>query len=62
MELSAVRERLRTHELLLQEQGVLTPQAVDQFAPDVEETRRRLADDRALIEALARDLGVRGSA
>ncbi len=56
MELSAVRERLRTHELLLQEQGVLSTDAVDQFVPDVEETRRRLADDRALIESLARDL------
>jgi hypothetical protein len=37
MELSAVRERLRTHELLLQKQGVLNAEAVDQFAPDVEE-------------------------
>lgn len=60
MELSALRERLRTHELLLQKQGVLSPDAVDAFAPDAEETRRRLADDRALIETLARDLGVRG--
>ncbi|MFZ9873614.1 MAG: hypothetical protein ACO3FH_11765 [Steroidobacteraceae bacterium] len=59
MELSAVRERLRTHELLLQKQGILSADAVDQYAPDAEETRRRLSDDRALIEALARDLGLR---
>jgi hypothetical protein len=62
MELSAVRERLRTHELLLQKQGVLNAEAVDQFAPDVEETRRRLAEDHALIDALARDLGVQNRA
>ena len=62
MELSAVRERLRTHELLLQKQGILSADAVDQFAPDVEETRRRLSEDRALIEALARDVGVERSA
>ena len=62
MELSTVRERLRTHELLLQKQGILSTDAVDQYVPDAEETRRRLSDDRALIEALARDLGVRGPA
>jgi hypothetical protein len=62
MELSAVRERLRTHELLLQKQGVLSAEAVDQFAPDVEETRRRLSEDRTLIEALARDLGLQNRA
>jgi hypothetical protein len=62
MELSAVRERLRTHELLLQKQGILSADSVDQFVPDVEETRRRLAEDRALIEALARDLGVENRA
>lgn len=58
MELSVVRERLRTHELLLQEQGVLSADTVDQFMPDAEETRRRLSHDRALIESLARDLGL----
>jgi len=62
MELSAVRERLRTHELLLQKQGILSADSVDQFVPDVEETRRRLSEDRALIEALARDLGVENRA
>ncbi len=62
MELSAVRERLRTHELLLQKQGILSADSVDQFVPDVEETRRRLSEDRALIEALARDLGVQNRA
>lgn len=62
MELSAVRERLRTHELLLQKQGILSADSVDQFVPDGEETRRRLSEDRALIEALARDLGVQNRA
>ena len=62
MELSAVRERLRTHELLLQKQGILSADSVDQFVPDVEESRRRLSEDRALIEALARDLGVQNRA
>lgn len=62
MELSVLRERLRTHELLLQKQGILSADAVEQFTPDADETRRRLAEDRALIEALARDLGVQGPA
>jgi hypothetical protein len=48
--------------LLLQKQGVLNAEAVDQFAPDVEETRRRLAEDHALIDALSRDLGVQNRA
>jgi len=56
MEVGALRERLRTHEALLVQQGVLPEAAVESFAPSTGEVQQRLAEHRDLIEALARDL------
>ncbi|MFM8516377.1 MAG: hypothetical protein ACKODA_00610 [Nevskiaceae bacterium] len=56
MEVSALRERLRTQQLLLEQVGVLAPGAVEGFVPQGEELQARLAADRELIEALASDL------
>lgn len=56
MEVSTLRERLRTQQVLLEQTGVLAPGAVDRFVPQGEELQARLAADRELIEALASDL------
>jgi len=56
MEVSTLRERLRTQQVLLEQAGVLAPGAVDRFVPQGEELQARLAADRELIEALASDL------
>jgi len=56
MEVSTLRERLRTQQLLLEQAGVLAPGAVARFVPQGEELQARLAADRELIEALASDL------
>ena len=56
MEVSALRERVRTQQLLLEQAGLLAPGAVEGFVPQGEELQARLAADRELIEALASDL------
>ena len=56
MEVSALRERLATHEALLAKHGLLDASAVNAYLPDAAETAARAAADRALIEALARDI------
>lgn len=56
MEVSALRERLRTQQMLLEQAGVLAPGAVEGYLPQGEELQARLAADRELIEALASDL------
>jgi hypothetical protein len=56
MEVGALRERLRTHEALLVQHGVLPAGAVESFAPSAEEVQSRLTEHRNLIEAVARDL------
>lgn len=61
MEVSALRERLATHEALLARHGLLDAAAVDAYAPDAAESAARTAAARALIEALARDLGAPAS-
>ncbi|MFZ9477274.1 MAG: hypothetical protein ACO29T_00070 [Steroidobacteraceae bacterium] len=60
MEVSTLRERLRTQQLLLEQAGVLAPGAVEGFIPQGEELQARLAADRELIEALASDLRTQG--
>ncbi|NDE01876.1 MAG: hypothetical protein EBZ91_09040 [Gammaproteobacteria bacterium] len=60
MEVSTLRERLRTQQLLLEQAGVLAPGAVEGFIPQGEELQVRLAADRELIEALASDLRTQG--
>jgi hypothetical protein len=57
MEVTVLRERLRTHEALLARQGLLSPEAVDQYEPPAPELALRTAQARELIEALAADLG-----
>ncbi len=56
MEVSTLRERLRTQQVLLEQAGVIAQGAVDSFVPLGEELQARLAADRELIEALASDL------
>lgn len=57
MEVGALRERLRTQEALLVQHGILPPGAIESFTPDVNELQVRNQQHRALIEALAADLG-----
>ena len=57
MEVSALRERLATHEALLARHGLLDAAAVDAYAPDAAEAAARAAAARTLIEALASDIG-----
>jgi len=54
---SALRERLATHEALLARHGLLDAAAVDAYAPDAAESASRAAAARALIGSLASDLG-----
>jgi len=56
MEIGALRERLRSHEALLVQHGLLPAGAVESFSPSAEELQARAAQHRDLIEALARDL------
>lgn len=56
MEVGTLRERLATHEALLAKHGLLDPNAVDAYLPTPAEAAARAAADRALIEALARDI------
>ena len=57
MEVGALRERLATHEALLARHGLLDAAAVDAYQPDAAEAAARAASARALIEALATDIG-----
>jgi hypothetical protein len=57
MEVTVLRDRLRTHEALLARHGLLSPEAVDAYAPPPEEAKARADAARALIEALGRDAG-----
>lgn len=56
MEVSVLRERLHTHEALLARHGLLDAATVEGYTPTAEENAERAAADRALIEALTRDL------
>jgi hypothetical protein len=53
---SALRERVATHEALLARHGLLDAAAVDAYVPSAAENAARAASDRELIEALARDI------
>lgn len=56
MEISVLRDRLATHERLLEAHGLLSPESVDQFQPKPEERERRAAGRTALIESILKDL------
>ena len=57
MEVTVLRDRLQAHEALLARHGLLDSVAVDAYAPDAAATATRDAATRALIMALAVDLG-----
>jgi len=57
MEVSVLRDRLRTHELLLAQHGLLSSDAVNDFAVPTAEQQQRDAESRALIESLAKAIG-----
>ncbi len=57
MEVSVLRDRLRSHELLLAKQGLLSTAEVDDYVPPTEEQQARDAASRSLIESLAKDIG-----
>jgi len=57
MEVTVLRDRLRTHEALLGRQGLLSPEAVDSYAVPAAELAQRSAQARELVEALAADIG-----
>ncbi len=61
MEVSVLRDRLRSHELLLERHGLLSTAEVDALQVPEDEQRERDAASRALVESLARDIGPRGA-
>ena len=48
-EVYVLRDRLRSMEQILERQGLLDAAALDDYAPDAEEQKRRLAERDALI-------------
>lgn len=57
MEVTVLRDRLQSHESLLARHGLLDSAAVDAHIPDAAQQAERDAATRALIAALAADLG-----
>ncbi len=57
MEVTVLRDRLQSHEVLLARHGLLDTAAVDAHVPDAAQQAERDAATRALIVALAADLG-----
>ncbi len=56
MEVSVLRDRLHSHELLLAEHDLLSPEAVDAFTPGPEASQHRKLERSALIEKIIADL------
>jgi hypothetical protein len=56
MEVSVLRDRLRTHEALLEKAGVLSRAEVEAFQPDPEESAERMQAGMRLVEKLLGDL------
>ncbi len=56
MEISVLRDRLATHESLLAEHDLLSPDAFENYAPDRDEQANRAADRTRLIDHVIRDL------
>ena len=59
MEVTVLRDRLRTHEALLARQGLLSAEAVDRYEPSPAELALRSREAGELVAALASDLGPR---
>ena len=51
-ELQVTRDRLRSLEVLLEKQGILTADALDGYAPDDDEAKRLNADREACVASL----------
>ncbi len=56
MEISVLRDRLRTHEQLLAEHEVLTPEEIESYTPSKEESAARREASTRLIESIIDDL------
>ena len=56
MEISVLRDRLHSHELLLEQHGLLSADAVDDFQAPPEATQRRQRASMELVEKLLGDL------
>ena len=56
MEISVLRDRLATHECLMEEKGLLASADIDSYSPDADEARARAASRTKLIEGVMRDL------
>lgn len=56
MEVTVLRDRLRTHEALLEKAGVLSRAQVEAFQPDPEESAERMQASMRLVEKLLGDL------
>ena len=56
MEVSVLRDRLHSHELLLDKHGLLSPDSVDEFQPAPEAEQQRQRARTALIEKIIADL------
>lgn len=56
MEVSVLRERLATHETLLESGGVMTREQVETFVPEGEDAARRAQARQALIATLIEKL------
>lgn len=56
MEICVLRDRIRTHEQLLAEQGSLTPEDIERFTPSKNEAAARQRASNELIESIINDL------
>jgi len=56
MEISVLRDRLHSHELLLEQHGLLSPEAVDDYRPSPDQAARRQSERTTLIEKIISDL------
>lgn len=56
MEICVLRDRLSTHEQLLAEQNLLTPERIDEFRPSKDEASARKKARDELIESIIDDL------
>ncbi len=56
MEVSVLRDRLSTHEQLLAEHDLLSPEEVEQFSPSPEQAQARKNARTQLIESIIKDL------
>ena len=56
MEISVLRDRLHTHEQLLQEAGIISAGDIDAYRPDQATSQARIRASQQLIEGVFRDL------